>query len=115
MDLVNEQDLEFLDVAENGRQVLLVFDHRPRSSLKGDVQLVGNDGGEGGLAEAGRPVQQDVVQHFAAGLGGFNGDGEIVLHLLLANIFGEALRPQAVFIGLLVGQHASRDDPVFFL
>jgi len=46
--------------------------------LEADVEFVGDDGGQGGLAQAGRAEEKDVVQRLAAGFGGFKGDGELL-------------------------------------
>jgi hypothetical protein len=40
---------------------------------------------ERGLAETGRAVEEQVVERLAAPLGGIDGDGEVVLQLLLAD------------------------------
>ncbi len=47
----------------------------PEVCWKANIELVGDDGGEGGFAEAGRSEEEDVVEGLAAGLGGLEGDG----------------------------------------
>jgi hypothetical protein len=44
--------------------------------------------GEGGLAEAGRAIEEDVVEGFFALEGGLNGDAEVVLELVLPDELG---------------------------
>jgi len=51
--------------------------------------------GECRLAEAGRPVEEDVVERFVALGGGLDGDAEIVLEFLLADELIEAPRPKS--------------------
>ena len=50
--------------------------------------------GERRLAEAGRTVEQHVVERFAALQGGVHGDGERLLDALLADVLGEAAGAQ---------------------
>ena len=57
--------------------------------LEAYVHFVGDDGGEGGFAEAGRAEEEDVVEGFAAGFGGFEGDGQLLLGFVLADEFAE--------------------------
>ena len=45
--------------------------------MEADVQLIGNDGGQGGFSQAGRAGKQYVVEGLAAGFGGFQSDGEL--------------------------------------
>ncbi len=51
--------------------------------------------GERGLAKAGRPVEEDVIERFIALGGGLDGDAEVVLDLLLADELIEAPRPKS--------------------
>jgi len=53
--------------------------------------------GERGLAEAGRAVEEEVVERFVALLGGVDGDAEVVLELLLADELVEAPGPESSF------------------
>ena len=50
--------------------------------------------GERRLAEAGRTVEQHVVERLAALQGGVHRDGERLLDALLADVLGEAARAQ---------------------
>jgi hypothetical protein len=50
--------------------------------------------GEGCLAEAGRAVEEEVVERLVAPLGGVDGDAEVVLKLLLADKLVELTRPE---------------------
>ena len=49
--------------------------------------------GERGLAEAGRPVQQNVIQGLAAGAGGVDEHLQVLAGLPLAHEIAEAARP----------------------
>ncbi len=54
------------------------------------VHLAGDDAGEGGLAEAGRAVEEDVVQRLAALARGGDGDAQVLLDLVLADVLVQA-------------------------
>ncbi len=57
--------------------------------------------GKGGLAEAGRAVEEEVVQGLFALLRGLDGDGEVVLELLLPYELGEPPRTQSGVEGIV--------------
>jgi hypothetical protein len=46
--------------------------------------------GECGLAEAGRAIEEEVIERLVALLGGVDGDAEVVFELLLADELFEA-------------------------
>src|SRR5712691_11821303 len=58
------------------------------------AHLVGQDAGKGGLAEAGRSVEEDMIQGLAPLLGGGERDAEILLDLVLPYILCEVARPK---------------------
>jgi hypothetical protein len=67
--------------------------------------------GEGGLAEAGRAVEEEMVERLAALFGGVDGDAEVVLELFLADELVEAAGPESgfqrlVFVLDLAGSYA---------
>ena len=49
----------------------------PAVALMGTLELGGDDVGEAGLADAGGPEEQDVVEGLAAAARGFDGDAEV--------------------------------------
>ena len=65
--------------------------------VNGDAQFLGDDGGERGLAQAGRAVEQHVVHRLAAHAGGLDGDGEVLFQLALSGEIGQAARAQPGF------------------
>ena len=101
VDLVDEEEFAFLQVGEDGRQIALLLQSRCLDDLAGSAHLVGQDVREGGLAEARWAEEQHMVDHLAPLGGGLQGDLEAGLHLLLADIFLEPLRPQGVFSWVL--------------
>src|SRR5579875_96788 len=50
-----------LQIGQDRGQVALDLQRRPRSLLKAHIQLIGNDGGQGRLAQPRRPKQQHVI------------------------------------------------------
>jgi len=74
-----------LEVRQNGGEVASAFDGRTGGDSYGDPHFGGDYVGERGLAEAGRAVEEQVVERFAALLSGVDGDAKIVFELLLAD------------------------------
>ena len=75
--------------------------HRAGGGAEADAEFAGDDLGERGLAEPGRPVQQHVVQRLAAGAGGLDEDAEVLAGGLLADEFRQGLRAEAGLGGVL--------------
>ena len=80
--------------------------------LETDVELVGDDGGEGGFAQAGRTEEKDVVQGLAAGSRCLKGDGDLLLRLLLTDELGEASGAELELEGLVVVDAGGGDEAV---
>jgi hypothetical protein len=66
VDLVEEEDLAVAEVGEDGGEVALDLESGARGLLEGDVEFVGDDGGEGGFAKAWGSEEEDVVEGFFA-------------------------------------------------
>src|SRR5205814_1384941 len=64
--LVDEKHLLLAQIGEDGSHLALDLQRRARGLLKRSLHFVRDDGGEGGLAEAGRAVKQDVVDGLPA-------------------------------------------------
>ena len=101
MDLVDEEDIAFLQAGENRRQIPLSFDDRPGGHLDSRAHLVGDDIGQSRLAETGKAVKKHMVERFAAGQGRLDEDSEALAHLLLADIIDQPLRPQGMVVDRL--------------
>ena len=80
----------------------------PEVDLSGDLHLVGDDVRERGLAEPGRPEQEDVVERFAAPLRRLDEDAQVVDDALLADVVGEAARAERDFDFAVVDRARSR-------
>ena len=94
VDLIDEQHVARLQVGQDRGEVPCPLDHRPRRRAKANAQFAGDDLGEGGFAEAGRAVQQDVVQRLATGFRGLDEHGEVFAGGFLAGEVGQGLRAQ---------------------
>ena len=115
MDLVDEEDVALLQVGEQAGHVDLALERRPRGGVHADAELVGDDAGQRGLAEAGRAGQQHVVEGVAALLGGLDEDLELLLGHALADEVGEPAWPQAELEVLVVGALVGVADAVLGL
>ncbi len=97
MDLVNEQHVAFLKVREQAGKVGGFFNRRAAGGFEAAAHGFGQDVGDGGLTQAGRAAQQDVIQRLAALLGGGHGDLEPFLDLGLAGEIGKERGTQRHF------------------
>ncbi len=66
MHFVDEEDVALAQIGEDGRQVAGALDGRARRDLEPRAHLHAQDMREGGLAEARRSIEQDVIQRLAA-------------------------------------------------
>jgi len=112
VDLVHEQHVVRLEVGQQRCEVAGLLDHRAGGHPQGHAQLVGDDVAEGGLAEAGRPEDQHVVERVAAGLGRFDVDLQLLAHRGLAEVVGQALGADAGVGGVILAGGAGADDAV---
>ena len=67
VDLIHKQHVPFLEIVENGRHLAGLLNGRTAGDLHAHPHLIGNDSGQGSLAQAGRAVKQHVVQGLAPG------------------------------------------------
>ena len=65
MDLVDEQHVARLQIGEQRREIARPRDHRPGGGAEADAELARDDLRQRRLAEAGRAVQQHVVERLA--------------------------------------------------
>src|SRR5208282_805899 len=92
MHFINEKHLPVTEIGEDRGQVALDLQRGAGSLLEGGAELVGDDVGQRSFAEAGRSVEQDVVERLTARLGRLDGDVEILFYLVLADEFLQTLR-----------------------
>ena len=82
------------DIAQDAGQVELLLQHGTGGLLEWHAEFLGDDGGERGLAQSRRAVEQHVVHGFAALPGRFDRDREVLFELGLAGEIGEPPRAQ---------------------
>jgi len=81
----------------------VLVDRGSAAHLDGDAELVGDDVRERGLAESGRPAEQDVLHRLVAPSRRFEQDAQVAAHLLLAHVLGEQARTKREVELLVVG------------
>jgi len=114
VNFVDKQHVAFLQVGKQCRQIAGLFNDGTGRRFNIAAHLVGDDVGERGLADAGRAVQQNMVQRLAAFSRRLNEDVEVTFGLALADIFAQPPRPQAQFeLLFVVARGGGRDDAVF--
>ncbi len=113
MDFIDEKHLAVAEVGEDGGEVALDLQRGAGGLLEGDAEFVGDDVGERGFAEAGRAVEQDVIERLAARLGGLDGNVEILFDFVLADEFLQALRAELEFERGIVLDRGGGDEAVF--
>ena len=98
MDFIDEEHRALGAIGQVGEEVLRRGERRPAGDLERGAQLLGNAGGKRRLAEARRPVEQNVAQRFAPFPRGIDGDREPFKHRPLADHLAEPLRPQRAIL-----------------
>ena len=110
MNFIEKQDLALAQVGEYGGQVALNLQRRTRGLLEAHVEFIGNDGGEGSLAQSRRAKKQDVIESFAARFGGFEGDGKLLFCFRLADELAQPAGAQFQLKTLLFFGARSADE-----
>ena len=87
-----------LQVREDAGEIARLFDHRAGRRAHRDAELVGDHVGERRLAESRRPVEQRVIECFAALLRGADRHLQDLADAVLADVVVERPRPQASFV-----------------
>ncbi len=85
VDLVDEEHVAVGQVGEQGRQVSRSHKGRPRRNPVPGPHLVGNDAGQRGLAQTGRPGKEHVVCRLVSPPGRLQHDLQVFLQLRLAD------------------------------
>ncbi len=86
MHLVDEQDIAFVQVGQNGRQVAGPLDGGSGRGLHGHTHLVGQDVRQRRFAH--------MVQRLAALLGGLQENLQVIAQAVLSDHLGQTLWPQ---------------------
>ena len=114
VNLVDEEHVALVQRSQDGRQIPRPLDRRAAGVADVGAQLAGHDRRQGGLAQTGRAVQQDVIRRVPSLAGGAEQDPEVGLQLALADVFVQGSRPQRPVDGdldlvLHAGREYSRD------
>ena len=92
MDFVDKENIVAAEVGQDSGQVAGALDGRAGGCFNVNAYLDGNDMGQTGLAEAGRPVKQDMVNRLTPTLSRGNSNLEVFLGLLLSDKVGQVPR-----------------------
>ena len=104
MDLVDEKNVSVLEIGQQGHEVPRLLDERSRTGFDIYGKFVRHDVRERRLAEARRPIGQEMIHRLATCAGCLHGDPELIQDLLLAHVLGEAPRPKTLIEGqFLIG------------
>src|SRR5439155_852232 len=95
MDLVDEEHVLLVQIAQNAEEIPAALDRRARRRDQCRPHLVGDDAGERGLAQPGWAVEEHVVHALVAKLGGLDGDAQARHRLLLAHLLLERAGAEA--------------------
>ena len=99
MDLVDEEDVTFRQVGEDGGQVPGPNQGRPGRDAEAGGHLVGDDPSQGGLSESGRAGEQQMISGLGPPAGGLEHDVEVLLELRLAHELRQVTGPQGDLLG----------------
>ena len=99
VDFVDKENVAFLETGKQAREIAGFFDDRAGSDAHGFAQFVAEDKGEGGLAEAGRAGEENVIEGLAAFLGGADHDFQTIDRFELTGKIGKRKGPQRGFGG----------------
>ena len=94
VNLVDEQDVALLEIRQQRRQVARPLHHRTGRGLDVDSHLARDDVSERGLAQARRPVEQEMVQDILPSPSGGDRHFEILLDLVLTHVLFEGPGPE---------------------
>ncbi len=104
VNFINKKHILLFHVGQQAGQVPWFIQHRPGGYFNAHPHFVGNDMGQGGLAQPGWSVKQHVVEGFVALRGSSHEDLQVLHHFKLPGKTGEASGPEgllndALFIG----------------
>jgi len=97
MNFIEKENFTLFERGKHGGEIALAFEHWAGAGLDRDAQFISDDLRESGLAEAGRAVEQNVVERLATRACGLDENGEILFYARLADVVREALGADADF------------------
>ncbi len=114
MNLVNEEHIARLEIGQQCSQVTGALQHRSGGALDLGTHLLGDDIGQRGLAETGRPEDQHMIQRLATPLGRLDEQFHLLAHGRLADIFRQLERPNRAVNDFFLLPGRCRDQAIFF-
>lgn len=108
MDFVDEEHVVAFKIGQQRGQVAGALQHGAGGLAQLHAHLVGDDVGQGGLAQARRAEQQDVIQRLAALARRRDEDLQLLARALLPHVLLQGLGPQGALDGLFVGRDRRR-------
>ncbi|MNZ42357.1 hypothetical protein D3C78_599300 [compost metagenome] len=114
MDLVDEQHIVRFEVGQHGREVARALEDGPRGALDRHAHFVGDDVGQGGLAQAGRAEDQRMVERLAATTGGLDEQRHLLAHHRLADVLVQPQRADRTVLDFFTVAATGGDQAVGF-
>ena len=87
MDLVDEQHVAGVKIRQQRREITGFFDRRAGGDADIDAHLIRDNARECSFAQSRRAVEQNVVERFTALFRGFDKDLQVLLRLVLTDVF----------------------------
>src|SRR6266567_1191457 len=113
VNFVEKENLFLFERSQDRRQVALALQQRPRAGLDRNVQFVGDDLRQRGLAQPGRAVKQHVVQRFAAAARRVDSNLNIFFDALLPDVLVETLGAHAYVNARVFVKRLPGDNPLW--
>src|SRR5262249_52745460 len=114
MDLVDEQNVVLLEVAEQRREISRALEHWAAGLPQPDAHFMRDDVRQRGLAEPWWTEQQQMIERFAAATRSGDEDVELLADLRLTDVVGKTLRAQRAFDHFLVRRGLGCSDQAVF-
>ena len=87
MNLIDKEDITWLQIIENGHQITSLFNDRTRSLLDIHTEFVGDDKGHSRLSQTWRTKKESMVQRLIPQFSRFDKNLQLILNLILTDIF----------------------------
>ena len=97
MNFVQKENFLGFERSEDRGQIAFALEQRTRAGLDRNVQFVGDNLRQGRFAQPRRPIEQHVIQRFAAAARRLDGDLDIFFDAFLSDVVVESLGPHAGF------------------
>lgn len=81
MDLIDEEDIAFIEIGQYCCEVAGFFDHWAGCTAQLRAKLACNDSCQRRLTQAGRTVEQHMIEGVSPGLGSLDEDVEVLFDL----------------------------------